>query len=86
MLVLPSSGRALLALGALALGVHSLVPAAPTNDTSDWKPELQALLDVFWYPDGSSTPLTLQSVAVANSDPIYADVRRLLLSYTDPRC
>ena len=73
-------------LGALALGVHSFVPAAPTNDTSDWKPELQALLDVFWYPDGSSTPLTLQSVAVANSDPIYADVRRLLLSSTDPCC
>ena len=86
MLVLQSSGRALLVLGALALGVHSFVPAAPTNDTSDWKPELQALLDVFWYPDGSSTPLTLQSVAVANSDPIYADVRRLLLSSTDPRC
>ena len=85
MLVLPSSGRALLVLGALALGVHSFVPAAPTNDTSDWKPELQALLDVFWYPDGSPTPLTLQSVAVANNDPIYADVRHLLLSYVDSR-
>lgn len=86
MLVLPFSGRALLVLGAFALSVHSFVPAAPTNDTTDWKPELQALLDVFWYPDGSTNPLTLQSLAVASNDPIYADVRRLSLVLTEPEC
>ncbi|EJF62882.1 hypothetical protein DICSQDRAFT_168556 [Dichomitus squalens LYAD-421 SS1] len=73
MLPLQFPGRALLVvLGSFVLAVRSFVPATPTNATQDWNTTLQGLLDVFWYPDGSPDPVTLQSVAVANVDSIWA--------------